>query len=74
MSVELIDFVKYLVAEKLIPLKRMREFMLIQEFEALYRSGTHRSKSKTVRSLAKKYHISESSIWSLLKHHSSRMY
>lgn len=66
-SAELIDFVKYLIEENLISDKRIREYMLLQEFKALYRRGEYRNKSETVRSLARKYDVSESSIWHLLK-------
>ncbi|MEM7367516.1 MAG: hypothetical protein AAF587_02875 [Bacteroidota bacterium] len=66
-SAELIEFVKYLIEENLISDKRIREYMLVHEFRALYREGEYRNKSETVRSLARKYKVSESSIWNLLK-------
>lgn len=66
-SAELREFVEYLIAQNLIPVKQIRSYVLAQEFDALYRQGAYRGKSETVRILSQRYGVSESTIWNLLK-------
>ena len=59
-------FLTFLIDKKIIPIKEIKQYTILQEFHEVYPKNEFH-KTNTVLSLADKYHISERSVWSILK-------
>jgi len=65
------DFITFLIDKSLLGTSTIRRFTIIKEFEDLYpKNQCH--KTKTVKELADKFHLSERAVWSIIKHNSKQ--
>lgn len=60
------DFITYLVDRGILSLTTMKHFTILEEFKKLYPEMRYH-KTNTVKLLAHKFHLSERSVWAILK-------
>lgn len=61
------DFITFLIDKSLLGTSTIRRFTIRKEFEELYPINQYH-KTKTVKKLADKFHLSERAVWSIIKH------
>ena len=67
LTVEVQEFLEYLLSCQLISEPGMKQFALRHELEAKLASGFYPNKTQAVQAMAHHYAISESSLWNFLK-------
>jgi hypothetical protein len=62
-NASLLDF---LIRNNLIYDQAMREFVVRNDFEYLYRQGKYKNKTRTIKALAQKYNLHENTVWGII--------
>ena len=60
------DFISYLISRGILDVTTMKHFTILQEFKELYPQMRYH-KTNTIKKLADKFHLSERSVWSIIK-------
>ena len=66
------EFITFLIDHSLIDKHTIRRYTVLREFKALFDGG--KNKTTLVGELARKYNISERSVWSVLKGYEGEYY
>ena len=60
------DFITYLIDKEILQITTMKHFTILEKFKKLYPQMRYH-KTNTVKCLASKFHLSERSVWAIIK-------
>lgn len=68
-----LEFIEYLIEEQLILNETIKHYTLKKEYETMMKTKAYKNKTQTIRHLADKYGLHESTVWGLMKSEGKRI-